>query len=196
MARRKMTSADIFQKYHADPDIGRKSRGWFMKKQVELQKARIQPQKVIRQGDNLQSRILPGRLYLFAYDAKLKETLPYWDQYPLVFPYEKTADGFMGLNMHYLPYILRVRLLDRLLDFANNKNMNETTRLKYSYATVKASSKLRLAQPCLKRYLAGHVQSRFLEIPANEWHTAMMLPVERFVGANKQTVWSDSFSMV
>ena len=196
MARRKMTSADIFQKYHADPDIGRKSRGWFMKKQVELQKARIGPQKIIRQGDNLQSRILPGRLYLFAYDAKLKETLPYWDQYPLVFPYERTADGFMGLNMHYLPYILRVRLLDRLLDFANNKNMNETTRLKYSYATVKASSKLRLAQPCLKRYLAGHVQSRFLEIPANEWHTAMMLPVERFVGANKQTVWSDSFSMV
>jgi len=196
MARRKMTSADIFQKYHADPDIGRKSRGWFMKKQVELQKARIGPQKIIRQGDNLQSRILPGRLYLFAYDAKLKETLPYWDQYPLVFPYERTADGFMGLNMHYLPYILRVRLLDRLLEFANNKNMNETTRLKYSYATVKASSKLRLAQPCLKRYLAGHVQSRFLEIPANEWHTAMMLPVERFVGANKQTVWSDSFSMV
>lgn len=196
MARRKMTSADIFQKYHADPDIGRKSRGWFMKKQVELQKARLQPQRVIRQGDNLQSRILPGRLYLFAYDAKLKDTLPYWDQYPLVFPYERTPDGFMGLNMHYLPYILRVRLLDRLLDFANNKNMDETTRLKYSYATVKASSKLRLAQPCLKRYLAGHVQSRFLEIPANEWHTAMMLPVERFVGANKQTVWSDSFSMV
>lgn len=193
---RKQTTADIFQKFHADPDIGRKSRGWFMKKQQELAKARVQPQKVIREGDNLKSRILPGRLYLFAYDAKHKETLPYWDQFPLVFPYDRTPDGFIGLNMHYLPYILRVRLLDRLLDFANNKNMNETTRLKFQYATIKASSKLRLAQPCLKRYLSGHVQSRFLEIPASEWHTAMMLPVERFKGANKQTVWSDSFSMV
>lgn len=196
MARRKMTSADIFQKYHADPDIGRKSRGWFMKKQQELAKARLQPQKVIRQGENLQSRILPGRLYLFAYDAENKDTLPYWDRFPLVFPYDRTPNGFIGLNMHYLPYILRVRLLDRLLDFANNRNMNDTTRLKFQYATIKASSKLRLAQPCLKRYLASNVQSRFLEIPANEWHTAMMLPVERFVGANKQTVWADSFSMV
>jgi len=196
MARKAMTSADIFQKYHADPDIGRKSRGWFMKKQQELTKARLQPQRVIRQGENLQSRILPGRLYLFAYDAKLKETLPYWDRYPLVFPYEKTSDGFMGLNMHYLPYILRVRLLDALLLTANNRKLDATTRMKFQYSTVKASSKLRLAQPCLKRYLASHVQSRFLEIPASEWHTAMMLPVERFVGANKQSVWSDSFSMV
>lgn len=196
MARKRQTAEDIFNKYHADPDIGKKSRGWFMKKQQELAKARIQPNKVIREGDMLTSRIMPGRLYLFMYDAKMKDTLPYWDRFPLVFPYARTPNGFIGLNMHYLPYILRVRLLDRLMDFATNKNMDANTKLKYSYATIQSSSKLRMAQPCIHRYISGNVQSRFLEIPASEWHTAMMLPVERFVGANKQTVWADSFSMV
>ena len=71
-------------------------------------------------------------LYMYMYDPKLKATLPYYDRFPLVFPFSKTPDGFIGLNMHYLPYQLRMVLLDRLLTFRTNARMDETTRLRYS----------------------------------------------------------------
>ena len=47
----------------------------------------------------------------------------------------------------------------------------------------------RYFKPTLKRYLATHVQSRFLNIKPDEWETAIFLPVERFVKKNKKAVW-------
>jgi hypothetical protein len=46
--------------------------------------------------------------------------------------------------------------------------------------------------PCIKRYLFTNIQSRFLEITADEWDIAVMLPAENFVGATTSKVWSDS----
>jgi hypothetical protein len=57
---------------------------------------------------------------------------------------------------------------------------------------LSSASKAYQATPCIKRYLANHVQSRFLEIQANEWDIAVMLPVERFEKASAGKVWSDS----
>ena len=62
-------------------------------------------------------------------NEKLKEELPYYDKFPLVFPWRRLEDGFIGLNMHYLPHFHRVQLLTRLMQFATNKNMDENTRI-------------------------------------------------------------------
>ena len=129
---------------------------------------------------------------MFFYDPKNKETLPYYDRFPLVFPYEKTKDGFIGLNMHYLPYGIRVRLLDRLMQFRNNTRMDNSTRLKYSWGLIGGVTKFKPAEACIKRYLFAHVQSSFKQVMPSDWATAMMLPVETFVGASKQRVWQDS----
>jgi hypothetical protein len=40
--------------------------------------------------------------------------------------------------------------------------------------------------------LSGHIQSRFLEISADEWDIAALLPMESFVGASTSKVYSDS----
>jgi hypothetical protein len=40
--------------------------------------------------------------------------------------------------------------------------------------------------------LFTHIQSRFLEISADEWDIAAMLPVETFVGATTSKVYADS----
>ena len=53
-------------------------------------------------------------------------------------------------------------------------------------------AKFSKASFCIKSYLGDHVRSPFVEIPGQDWHTAMMLPVERFVGANKSAVWEES----
>jgi hypothetical protein len=139
---------------------------------------------------------MPGKMYMFTYDAKHKETLPYWDRFPLVLPFRKTQDGFYGINLHYLPYQLRAKLLDKLMIFANNQKMDATTKLKYSWEMVDGAAKFAPIKPCVKQYLNAHIQSPFLQIESNDWATALMLPVERFVGAQKQQVWRDSISKI
>ncbi len=186
---------DLFDKYRVDPDIFRKSKTWFEQQALLLTKQSrfITPNKLLNNNpDVLSSRVTPGKLYMFMYDPKTKDQLPYYDMFPLVFPYQRVPGGFMGLNMHYLPYQLRVRLLDRLMVYVSNKRMDETTRIKYSWDLISGLSRFNLANPCVKHYLDDHVRSRFKLVPADDWATAMMLPVERFVGAKKEVVWTDS----
>lgn len=185
---------DIFQrnKYNLH-SAARQSRTWFDQQVLLIKQQQLTPNKVIRSESlTTQSRIIPGFMYMFFYDAKHKDTLPYWDRFPLVFPYEKTKDGFIGLNLHYLPYHLRVPLLDRLMFYATNRNMDERTRIKYSWGTISGMSKYKAAEPCIKRYLNSHVRSPFKKVDAQHWATAMMLPVESFVGSNKLHVWEES----
>ena len=162
-----------------------------------MTRQQLTPQKVLNGNpEQLVTKIIPGHLYMFVYDPKTKDTLPYYDRFPLVFPFRKTPDGFIGLNMHYLPYPLRITLLDNLLTFASNQRFDETTRLKYSWALIDGMSKYAAAKPCVKQYLVGHVRTQFRQVESNNWATAMLLPVERFVGASKQEIWADSKKII
>jgi hypothetical protein len=80
--------------------------------------------------------------------------------------------------------------------FANNQKYDETTRIKYSWALIDGVSKYKAAQPCIKQYLSGHVRSQFRQVTSSDWATAMLLPVERFVGASKQEIWADSRKII
>jgi hypothetical protein len=133
---------------------------------------------------------------MFYYDAKHKDTLPYWDKFPLVFPFRKLPDGFIGLNMHYLPYYQRVQLLDRLSEFANNKTLDNDTKLKFSWATIQSMSKLKIAEPCVHRYLSTHVRSPYRLVDGSDWATAMVLPVQQFVGRSAAKVWQESLRKI
>lgn len=180
---------NLFEKHKYDASIALKSKSWFQQQALLLSKAPMMtPNNILRHG-NKTSRIVPGKLYMFLYDPKGKDTLPHYDRFPLVFPYAKTKDGFIGLNLHYLPYFYRVQLMTRLMQYATNDKMDENTRLRYSWSLINGVSKFSKAQVCIKSYLLDHVESQFVEVPGNDWHTAMMLPVERFVGANKSNVW-------
>lgn len=186
--------ADVFQrnKYNLQ-HASRKSRQWFDQQVLLIKQQQLTPNKAFKsQSTETTSRVVPGYLYMFYYDAKNKDTLPYWDTFPLVFPFAKTKDGFMGLNMHYLPYQMRVVLLSRLMHFANNTSMDETTKIKYSWQLISGVSKYSAAGPCVKHYLNDHVASPFKRVHAADWATAMLLPVESFVGANKLSVWQES----
>lgn len=185
---------DVFERNQYDLLTSvKRSTSWFNKQVSSLAQQNITPNQVIKGNPSQNTTtIQPGSLYMYAYDPKTKEDLPYYDRFPLVFPFRKTADGFYGLNMHYLPYDLRIYLLDALLTFKNNSRWDETTKLKYSWALIDGVSKYKAAQPCVKQYLNGHVRSQFRKVSSADWATAMLLPVERFVGASKQQVWSDS----
>jgi len=87
------------------------------------------------------------------YSPKFKSTLPYYDTFPLVLPLEMYSDGFLGINFHYLPIPLRMKLLDKLVDYSNNTAFDESTRLIVDYSKLKS---LRIIKPTLHRYLAGY----------------------------------------
>ena len=185
---------DVFKRNQYNlANAARKSQAWFDQQVGLMKQQQITAARAFRsESTQMTSRIMPGHLYMFFYDAKNKETLQYWDRFPLVFPFAKTKDGFMGLNMHYLPYQLRVQLLNRLMHFANNDKLDETTKLKYSWQLISTVAKYKPAMPCVKQYLNAHVKTSFKRVNASDWATAMLLPVESFVGSNKQAVWQES----
>ena len=118
---------------------------------------------------------------LFRSDPKHKVKLPIYDRFPLVFPIQRYPDGFLGLNLHYLNGDMRSSILDELKEYASNKRMNETTKLRLSYDLLSRTTLLSSVAPCIKRYLTGHVRSHFIEITANEWDKVAQLPVQVFV---------------
>ena len=195
---KKSTLLDVFEKNQYDLKTAvKKSRAWFEQQVLIMTRQQLTPQRVLNGNpEQLVTRIMPGHLYMFVYDPKTKAELPYYDRFPLVFPFRKTPDGFIGLNMHYLPYPLRINLLDNLLTYASNQRFDETTRLKYSWALIDGMSKYAAAKPCVKQYLSGHVRTQFRQVESNNWATAMLLPVERFVGASKQEIWADSRKII
>lgn len=133
-----------------------------------------------------------GHMYFYYYDPKTKDSLPYYDRFPLVIPIEQYPDGFLGLNLHYIHPKQRIILLDKLSEYASDSRYDNRTKLRLSYALLSSAARAFEATPCIKRYLYTQVQSRFLEIYANEWDIAALLPMETFVGASTSKVWSDS----
>ena len=142
--------------------------------------------------DRMTSRPLVGQMYMYEYVAKTKDTLPYYDRLPLIFPFKSVKGGFYGLNMHYLPLPLRAKLMDALYETANNKKYDETTRLKLSYDILQGAARFKEFKPCIKRYLTSQVTSKFMYVYPSEWDIALFLPTERFVGASKTKVWAES----
>jgi len=133
-----------------------------------------------------------GKMYCFFYEAKTADTLPYWDKFPLIFPIGPAPKGFYGLNMHYLPPLLRAKLMDVLYGYRNNSHFDASTKLVLSYKTLAAASKAKAFQPCLKRYLNNQVASKFVEIESTEWPVALFLPMEQFQKASAEHVWNES----
>ena len=133
-----------------------------------------------------------GYMYAFKYDPKTKNDLPYYDTFPLIFPVRMDSDGFLGINFHYLPPVLRAKLMNALYSTLTNKKYDDTTKVKISYSILQSASKYRYFKPMLKKYLRSHVRSQFLEVQVNEWDIAIFLPTESFRKADTGRVWEES----
>lgn len=147
----------------------------------------VTPNQLLRRQPD--DNILLGKMFFYKYDPKFAKKLPYWDMYPLVFPFEKAPGGFYGLNLHYIPPRDRAVLMDNLNQYASNNKYDQTTRLELSYRLLKRYGR---AVPCVKRYLGDRIVSQTVRIDADEWEVAIFLPVERFQKASKGEVWADS----
>ena len=175
-----------------------RSEGWFKDKVKEItakgkeigkgavgsvrrQFSRTNPSQFYKEAENKISvgGIRPGSLFAYWYDPKWAKKLPYYDEFPMIMMIEKAKGGFFGLNFHYLPPMLRARLLDRV---------------KAAGISWDGIKKIDVVKPAIKRYLSGHVGGRVVVIPEDEEELSIFLPLERFKKASTASVWADSKS--
>lgn len=175
----------------------RESREWFRKRLSVMQGKNINRRQLMREDpleyrNPREARQVIGNMFMFFYDAKHKDTLPYWDAFPLVIAAGKAPGGFYGLNLHYLPLTFRAKFLDALMDITNNNRFDETTRFKAKYNLLSSSRKFRYFEPCFKHYLFEQIEGKVSYVPPPEWEIAIFLPTAQWQKANKQQVYSDS----
>ncbi len=115
-----------------------------------------------------------GELNLFQYSPKKPENLKYYDLFPIVLPLVKHRNGFTGLNFHYLPYTLRVKLLTLLAEAYGDES---TQRINVTYFMIR---NMRLIRPVIRRYIRTQVETMYLRIPLDDMLIGILLPVQQF----------------
>lgn len=176
------------------PARTQQARDWFRQKATNFRRMDDKVDQLAKERGTTDIHV--GGMYLFRYDAKYKDVLPYWDAMPLIFLWKRVSGGFYGFNVHYLQPQLRAKLMDGLHDMTNNKAYNETTRVQLNYGFLEATSKISYLKPCLKRYLSSHVYGDFTYIHPTEWDIALFLPLARWQNSSYQNVYRNTRKMV
>ena len=175
----------------------KEAQDWFRRRAQQLR--RVNRQDLLSADEvklvNRQNALI-GSMNMFFYDPKTKETLPFYDRFPLAIIVGPAEKGFYGLNLHYLPPVLRAKLLDSLLDITSNKKYDETTKFQISYNMLNSSAKMKYFRPCFKHYLTQHVRSRLGRVPAPEWEIATFLPTASWEKSNSANVYKQSRKMI
>lgn len=175
----------IFEQIVQDADGKEQSYNWYRNKLRSMsneykvindeQKDRADPEE--QQDTNvLRTFPLEGHLYFFEYQAKTK-WLPYYDTFPLVYLIKRNPDDtFWGANLHYVSPKKRIYIINSL-----KKNT------------------VNIPRNIIHKYINKNVTSFFLDLAADEWETAILLPVENFVNTkgtgklpyDKNDVWKE-----
>ena len=169
---------DTIRQAAGDRDL---SINWYKKKVADLSN-RISAARLMRDG-TLKKAPSFNKLHFFRYDPKLKATLPYYDTFPLVMPIQSAKGGFLGINFHYLPIPLRMRLLETL----------DKRGFRGDYSKLK---NIREVKPTIKHYLRRQFVSGFLELEEDDYAPSIFMPVAQFRKAGASQVWRDSRRMI
>ena len=133
-----------------------------------------------------------GKMYMFAYDPMTKETLPYWDNLPLVVICDPLPTGFSGINLHYLSPLLRANLLDRLMPSVDK--VDSDSKLRSDWSFVRNFSRFPETRKSTKRYLTQQIRGQMIEVNPRHWKSAVFLPVQQFQGASASKIYRDTMT--
>lgn len=164
-------------KYTSD-ELGK----WLVEKAEKAKNPGIARRIIANDDQRGRSTAMLGRLYFYRYEPKFGDKMTKYDKFPMCIPIKRYGNGFLGLNLHYLPVGGRTRLLEMLLVYKSEALVTEKTRLNINYDTLLTSATLeKLSKPCVHRYMWSQCRSRFIEIYPAEFDKAIQLPVEEWV---------------
>lgn len=166
---------------------------WYKSQVSKIQVGRMQ-----LLGDNViyqHNRPGPGHFCFFFYSSKgyAEKTLAYYDTSPMSLILSAGGGYIDGINVHYLPLQLRLKLFQQILDI-EGRNFTQREKFTLTYEALKSVGNL--YKPCYKRYLASHIKSNAVWVPMDSALIATFLPVANFKGASQTKVWNDSKKII
>jgi hypothetical protein len=172
---------------------------WYTDKLLTLGQKPAQDE-LLGMKDHVRRDIRPGFMYTYRYDAKHKDTLKYWDKFPLIIMIGPAKGGWYGINLHYLPPRTRAAFFDKLLAISSDVRFDNNTKIKVTYGFLKSTSQYKEFKPCFKHYLKSHVKSKFIKIQPDEWEAVLYFPTTSFESKGSKyassRVWSDSMLQI
>ena len=169
-----------------------RSASWYMKTVRNIASGLNQPNEVF--GSDLgeyTQRLDIGQMYAFKYNPKHKETLPYYDMFPLVVIAEPLPTGFSGINLHYIPPLVRARLLGKLMD-SSDIDIDIKSKLRSQWSFIRNFSRFPEVRGAVKKYLTRQVTSRMYKVNPVHWKSAIFLDTQQFVGAREGEIYRQS----
>jgi|TARA_Y200000002_G_scaffold340178_1_gene310583 hypothetical protein len=188
-----MAEIRVLEEIRAATGDQRKSAQWYQNQVRQLVGTVYSGQKLMSDySDNLTNRLLPGRMYLINYMNPItKAKLPYYDQFPLILPFNFEGNLISALNFHYLHPVQRIILLEKLSRFKIG-DTDIQTRIRADWKILSNFARFREVRPAVKKYRTDVIKGRKLFIPPDDWTVAAILPTESFRGKSKQAVYLDS----
>ena len=183
------------------PTMSRESLNWLLKKIRNINNPIAESRPLVREKQRFtrptdRNKFLMGGLYYFYYDPITKDDMPYYDKFPLVMPLKRESDGFIGLNLHYLPLRQRIMFMRKMLPFAIYDDNDEIKRIRMTYSMLESSSRYKEFRPCIKKYLYTRIRSKILKVEPQEWDIALYLPIQQFRKEKAKTVWQESVNQI
>lgn len=144
-------------------------------KQIKLQDIKRKTRKTL---------INDGYLYVFNYNPKTADKLEFYDITPCVFVIDVLQDGFIGLNLHYLPPSERNRLLYIIKQSSKHENfLSVIKQIKQKYPYY---------NKIIKRYLYTHIITNIHMIENKYFPLVANLPLAKFMKEDIKSVYRDT----
>lgn len=124
-----------------------------------------------------------GGMYFAYYDPIHKDSLPYYDEFPILLPWDFwKKDGhiyMISINLHFLPPSLRYQAMKHILTLRTEKRYRKNTKLKMEWSLLKAMSNSKIFEHSVRIYRMDRFRSKFIKIPPQSWELAIYLPLGR-----------------
>lgn len=150
--------------------------------------------KLLSNSSNRNQKIEYGHMYFFRYDAKTKETMDYWDEYPLIIPFGVKGNLMYALNLHYIPPRIRAGVIDMF-------RQKDGTLVPLE-STIKILADDPIFKPAIHSYYPNLIVSDIQLIEPDDWENIIFLPLANFrsdkksgkVDSSVQQVYRDYYN--
>lgn len=133
-----------------------------------------------------------GKIYAFTYDPIHKKKMKFYDEKPLVIPFElkisTNGKGFLGVNLHFLPRQQRAPIIKYFMNKNRVKTMKQGEMDVDYLKDIKHNTKFKLIYYCVRHYLYDRVVSDFFVVPQEDYVNVINLYSAKYVGMSEQQV--------
>jgi len=125
----------------------------FFRKLKELPQrlSNLKVQELLKERQRIKSKhFIPGFIIFTSYNAKFKENT--YDKTPLVLVLKRGTSHTLGLNFHWIPFRMRLKLIKIILKL-NKTNIKQNKPIVFNYGELKPLLKGLGYAPCIRLYI-------------------------------------------